>query len=232
MPNTAAIIVQDALAIAKAPGFTAQGGRALNAVLTDLWMHRNLKVNLKTSTIAAAVNSVGPFSLETNYGRTYDLFYLVNGEPFFLNPASPREMDAEVQQPGVSGYPYEWSTDLSGVPTAGYGLLYIYPPSATPLSLTHRYFAKQAEITTPETSSAIPWFEDQDYLVMATAMRVMRLTDDARYPTWVQDCENLLRKHLLTEGDEQQVVKEVQLDPRRFRMGGGGSTKPTKADPW
>jgi hypothetical protein len=43
-------------------------------------------------------------------------------------------------------------------------------------------------------------------------------------------CDKMLEAHLLTEGDEQQVVKEVQLDPRRFRI--GGSNRPTKLDPW
>jgi hypothetical protein len=44
------------------------------------------------------------------------------------------------------------------------------------------------------------------------------------------DCENMIRQHLLTEGDEQQVVKEVILDPRRFRT--GGSLRPTKLSPY
>ena len=89
---------------------------------------------------------------------------------------------------------------------------------------------RQNPITTPETSAIIPWFSDQDYLIEATAMRMMRITDDSRYNAWVQMCDKMLESHLLTEGDEQQVVKEVQLDPRRFRI--GGSNRPTKLDPW
>ena len=41
---TSAQIVAEALAIAKCPGFTAQGGRALNLVLNDLVLHRDLKL--------------------------------------------------------------------------------------------------------------------------------------------------------------------------------------------
>jgi hypothetical protein len=44
------------------------------------------------------------------------------------------------------------------------------------------------------------------------------------------ECENMLRQHLMTEGDEQQVVKEVTLDPRRFKI--KGNLKSTKQDPW
>lgn len=230
MPNPASTIVSDALAIAKCPGYTAQGGRALNAVLEDLAMHRNLKVNLVTGTISVAANTNGPFNLEANYLRTYDMFYVINGEPYFMEPCSLREFDQEIEQQGIASYPYEFATDLSPVAAGNPGLLYIYPMSNGNLTVTHRYYLKQADITAPETSAVIPWFADQDYLVQATAMRMMRMTDDDRYATWVQDCEQLLKKHLMTEGDEQQVVKSVKLDPRRFRV--GGSNRPTKLDPY
>lgn len=227
---TAAQIVADALQIAKCPGFTAQGGRALNLVLDDLAQHRNLKVNLVTSTIALAANSNGPFPLEADYLRTYDLFYLIDGDPYFLEPCSLRQYDAEPQQSGLSNYPYEFATDLSEVATGGLGKMYVYPKTPTPYTLTHRYYLKQPQIASPETSATVPWFEDQDYLMAATAMRMMRITDDARYDKWEADSEAMLRKHLMTEGDEQQVVKEVKLDPRRFHV--GGRVKPTKLDPW
>lgn len=230
MPLTSAQIVGDALSISKCPGFTSQGGRALNFVLTDLVLHRNLKVNLVSGSIAVQQGSVGPYNLEADYLRTYEMFYLVNGEPYFMSPASRTEFDADNYSGVGNGYPTEYATDLSPVAGGGLGLLYIFPPSNTALSVTHRYFLKRPEITTPESSQSVPWFEDQDYLVQATAMRMMRITDDARYNDFVTMCENMLRTHLLTEGDEQQVVKSVQLDPRMFRTGGG--SRPTKLDPW
>lgn len=230
MPNAASTIVADALAIAKCPGFTAQGGRALNLVLADLVQHRNLKVNLVPSTINVAASSVGPYNLESDYLRTYELYFLVNGDPYFLNPASRFEFDSDNFAASSTGYPNEYATDLSPVAGGGVGLIYILPPSNGPLALTHRYFLSRPDITTPETSSTVPWFSDQDYLVQATAMRMMRITDDSRYNDWALMCENMLRTHLVMEGDEQQVVKEVKLDPRRFRV--GGSLRSTKLDPW
>ena len=160
----------------------------------------------------------------------YDMFYEIQGEPYFLNPASLKQYDSETQQVSLANYPYEWASDLSQVATGGLGQLYIYPQSAQNITITHRYYLRQNPITTPETSAIIPWFSDQDYLIEATAMRMMRITDDSRYNAWVQMCDKMLESHLLTEGDEQQVVKEVQLDPRRFRI--GGSNRPTKLDPW
>ena len=231
MAITSQQIVADACQMAKCPGYTAQGGRMLNLVLSDLVLHRNLKVNLISNQLIIPVNSFGPFNLETNYLRTYDMFYTVSGTPYFLNPCSLKEIDSENYQSGISNYPYEWATDLSGVPTNGYGLLYIYPGSNTQLSVTHRFYLQQPDITTPETSSVVPWFSDQDYLVLATAARLMRITDDNRYDRFMMECEKMLEVHLMMGADdEQQVVKEVALDPRRFRV--GGSNRPTKLDPY
>lgn len=230
MPLTAAQIITDACQIAKCPGFTAQGGRALNLTLQDLVMHRNLKVNLKTESIVIQAASNGPWNLPVDYARTYDLFFNLNGEPYFLNPCSLKEFDSEVQQNALESYPYEWASDLSPVGLGNVGLLYTYPQANTQLTLTHRYYTLQADITSPQTSSTVPWFADQDYLIHAVATRLMKITDDDRFQQYTVDGDAMLLKHLLTEGDEQQVVKSVMLDPRRFRV--GGSNRPTKLDPW
>lgn len=230
MPLTASQIITDACQMAKCPGYTAQAGRALNLTLHDLVMHRNLKVNLVTTILNLTSNSFGPFNLEPAYLRTYDMFYTVSGTPYFLEPCSLKEIDMENYLSGIASYPYEFATDLSGVPANGYGLLYIYPSSSTPLTVTHRYYLNQPDIVTPETSSVVPWFEDQDYLMQAVATRLMRITDDDRYEAYMQNLDRMLLKHLMTEGDEQQVVKEVRLDPRRFKVMGGN--RPTKLDPY
>lgn len=227
---TAQQIVADALAIAKCPGFTAQGGRAINLVLTDLVLHRNLKMNVVTQTIAVGAGLSGPFNLEADFLRTHEIYYVQGNQPFFLTQRTRPQFDADNIPNSGTGYPSEYATDLSAQAAQGLGLLYVYPTSSAPLSLIHRYFLQRADITMPETSAVIPWFTDQDYLIHATAMRVMRITDDSRYSQYVADCETMLRTHLLTEGDEQQVVHEVKLDPRRFRTGGG--IKSTKSNPF
>ena len=230
MTITAAQIVADALDIAKCPGFLSRGGRALNLALNDLCLHRNLKINLFTQSINVAANTNGPFNLESNYLRTFDLFYLIQDQPYFLQPSNLYQFDSEPDKSTTSNYPYEWASDLSLVGSGGLGQLKIFPQFNQALTLTHRYFINQADIATPETSTTVPWFPDQDYLVFATALRMMRITDDSRYNDFVKQAEDMLRIHLVTEGDEQQVVKEVKLDPRRFRN--TGSVKPTKLNPW
>lgn len=223
-------IVARACAIAKCPGFISQGGIYLNIVLEDLWLHRDLKINRVTESIVVQANNFGPFALPLNYLRTYDLFFQQNNLPYFLNPISTEEYDQEFKDPSIANYPYEFMTILVDETTAqaqnSVGQLFIYPQSSGQITLTHRYMVKQPDITTPETSSVIPWFPDQQYLIKATAVELMGETDDTRQESWRAQCEAMLRTHLIMEGDEQQVVKSVRLDPRRFHS--NRTLKPTK----
>lgn len=232
MSQSAAQICADAAASAKMPGATQLAGRKLNLVLNDLVLHRDLKMNRILAVITAQAGSNGPFPLETGYLRTYDLFFLQNNIPYFLYPVSQEQFDQEFKDPSIANYPYEYATDLSPISTAAGlasnvpGNLYIYPQSTSQLALQHRYMIGWPDIVTPESNSGVPWFPDQDYLTKATATKMMEITDDARMPKWIADCESMLRTHLIMEGDEQKVVKEVRLDPRRFRTTRG--VKPTK----
>ena len=226
-------IVQRACAIAKCPGYITQGGIYLNMALEDLWLHRDLKVNRVTEFITVQANLFGPFTLPQNYLRTYDLFFEQNNLPYFLNPISTEEYDQEFKDPSIANYPYEFMTILYDETTAlqkippSAGQLFIYPQSSGQIVLTHRYMVKQPDIASPESSAVIPWFPDQDYLITATAARLMQLTDDTRRPEFLKDMDRMLRTHLiLGDGDEQQVVKSVRLDPRRFHT--NRTLKPTK----
>ena len=223
-------IVSLACGIAKCPGFTVQGGLFLNLTLEDLWLHRDLKVNRKTVQIPVQANNNGPFPLAADYQRTYDLFFQQNNLPYFLHPISTEEYDQEFKDPSIANYPYEFMTLLYDAQTAitngSAGQLFIYPQSSGQISLTHRYMQERPAMVSPEISSEIPWFEDQDYLVKATAGRLMDLTDDSRRESFLAQCEGMLRIHLIMEGDEQAVVKSVRLDPRRFHT--NRTLKPTK----
>jgi hypothetical protein len=140
------------------------------------------------------------------------------------------KFDAEFKDPSISNYPYEYATDLSEAAktaSAAAGQFYIYPQSSALLSLTHRYMQKRDDIATPETSSTIPWFEDQDYLIKATALRLMGITDDERAPKYRADAEDMLRIHLIMAADdEQNIVRRVKLDPWAFQN--NRSLRPTK----
>lgn len=227
---TAAQICTLARSIAKCSGFAVQSGQMLNLVLDDLCLNRDLKINRASTTITVSSGTNGPFNLEQDYLRTYDLFFEQNGLPYFLRPISQEQYDLEFKDPQVANYPYEFTTDITPLaadPSTGIPLLYIYPQSSGSIELTHRYMIRREAISSPESSTEIPWMLDQDYLLHATATKLMKITDDERWAAYVERGEMMLRPHLIMEGDEQQVVKEVRLDPRRFRR--SRSLKPTKA---
>lgn len=183
----------------------------------------------ETITVIVGIN--GPFLLPANYLRTYDLFYTVNNFPYFLFPLGQDQYDALFKDPSIANYPYAYTTDLTAQQTQGQGSLFIFPQSTTPLFMTHRYMIRMADISSPENSSTVPWFQDQDYLVHATATRLMKTTDDGRYDKFVADGNDMLRIHLIMgDGDEQKVVKEIRLDPQRFHM--NRTLRPTKLNPY
>ena len=230
MPLTAAQIVAKACSIAHVPGFTQQGGQDLNLTLNDLCQHRNLKMLRKTTTITISVASNGPFTLPTDYYRVYDFFYTVNNFPYKLNELSQEQYDMLFKDPSIANYPQWYATDLTNQQTQSAPLIYVYPQSTSALSATLRYFVNMADISSPESSSTVPWFPDQDYLINATAMRLMKLADDARKPEFEAAGEKMLLKHLVIEGDEQHVAHKIRLDPTAFNL--NRALRPTKTQPY
>jgi len=227
-------------------------GQFLNLVLQDLVLNKNLKVNRVTKTLVVQAGTYGPFLLESDYLRTYDLFYPIpasgggtsSGITIFLTPITMEQFDAEFKSPSTTNYPYEFATDLSTqaqitasaaaaliIPGAtSAGNLFIYPQTSGQIALTHRYMVNQPDIPSPHTSTAIPWFPYDDYLITATAARMCEVTGDDRSKSLYDRSQEMLRPHLIMEGDEQQTVKNVRLDPRRFRAARG--LKPVKAYPF
>lgn len=230
-------------------GMVSIAGQWLNLVLEDLKLNKNLKVNRVTQSITVQPGVYGPFALEADYLRTYDLFYplpvagggTASSMTQFLTPVTMAQFDAEFKSPSISNYPYEFATDLStqaqvwsggsqgsGTLTSA-GQLFVYPQSSGTIVMTHRYMKNQPDLPTPETSTQAPWFEYTEYLITAIAANMMGVTGDDRFAQYRQMAQDMLRPHLIMEGDEQEAVHSVDLDPRRFKFKRG--LKPTKASP-
>lgn len=222
--------------ISKGPGFLQQAGEFLNLVLEDLKLNRDLKINRVSHYITLPAATYGPIDLPEDYLRTYDLFYPLptvgqtnqanNGIPVKLTPITMEQYDSEFKDPSTANYPYEFATDISPQADGDPALLYVYPQSSGIITLTHRYMLARPDIVSPQTSSEVPWFPFQDYLVMATATRLMMITGDARHDAFKQQCEIDLRPYLIMQGDEQQTVQGIKLDPRHFHS--NRSLKATK----
>jgi hypothetical protein len=228
----------------------AIAGQYLNVVLKDLKQKRNLKINRVTQMLTIQPAVYGPFALDADYLRTYDLFYPLptagggtqSSLIQFLVPITMEQFDAEFKSPSLSNYPYEFATDLSsqaqvwsggsqGVGTlTSAGQLFIYPQTSGQIIMTHRYMKDQPDIVAPETNAQEPWFADDDYLIKATAARLMGTTGDDRRAEYFTEAEKTLFPYLLMEGDEQQAVVSVRLDPRKFKFIRG--LRPTKLSPF
>lgn len=232
-------------------GMIAIAGQWLNIVLEDLKLNKNLKINRVTQSVTVTPGAqYGPFPLEADYLRTYDMFYPLptsggatsSSETQFLVPITMEQFDAEFKSPSISNYPYEFATDLSSEAqvwsggSQGQGTLtqagnfYIYPQTSGNIVLTHRYMRNQPDLIAPETSSQTPWFAYTEYLITATAAGMMGVTGDDRFQSYRQMAQQMLQPHLIMEGDEQSAVHQIKLDPRKFKF--KRILRPTKASPF
>jgi len=236
------------------PGMVSIAGQMLTIVLEDLKLVRNLKMNRITTTLSVTpTQAYGPFPLEADYLRTYDMYYPIpnsavaggttpGGITQFLTLISMEAWDAEFKDPSTANYPYEFATDTStqaqvwtgGTPGNGTmtsaGYFNIYPMTSGTIQLTHRYMKNQPDYATPESSTLQPWFPHTMYLVTATAAHLMGVTGDDRKDKFHAEAEHFLAPYLIMESDEVNTTHSVRLDPRRFRF--SKALKPVKAFPF
>lgn len=236
MPLTSAQIVALAVQDARVPGMTSQAGQTLNAILSDLCQSYDFAIARKTINFnfnASQINSGGQAfqNLPADYLRAIrnETFYTISGVPYPLIPVDLEEYDMLVQQSGLSNFPVFFATDMSltgatnngtvGIPVA---LFWMIPSGAYPATI--RYFSQMADITTPESSSTVPWFPNQTYLRRRLAGELMALSDDERMASFLSDDEMqhpngagvMLRKYLQMKDDKGDRIQTVKLDRRRF----------------
>jgi len=126
----------------------------------------------------------------------------------------------------TDSYPEFICVDVSQTPHTA--LFYPTPPLA--LGVTIRYLPQQPIITSPETSSVIPWFPSQLYLITRLAAELMMVSDDSRRSEFLKDAEGILSKFMtMGDDDRENFTRQVKLDQRYFRNGGG--LKATKNQP-
>jgi hypothetical protein len=232
MPLTAAQICTRACQIARAPGFLSQAGDSLNYVLQELCQDYDFDLTRQTYTFnfnPAQLNSLGQAyqNLPSNYLRVIrnDNFYMISGVPYPMIHYDLEEFDLLVEQAGLSNFPVFFATDVSltGNTNSATGsggaavpvMLFWMPPSgAYPATL--RYYSQMPDISSPSTSSTVPWFPNQTYLITRVAKELMQDTDDDRLATYEQRCDMLLGKYLKMKDDREDRAQVVNLDRRRF----------------
>jgi hypothetical protein len=232
VPYTSAQIVALATQIAKVPGFTAQAGQFLNQMLEELCQNHDLEIARGVTTFTfgnvttAAPNGIfsqsGPYTLPSDYLRSRKgmVFYIYNGTPYSMVPIDIAEYDMLVQQAGFNDFPRDFTTDMEQSPPT----MYVWPPPSIVVPVTVRYFRQMPPITTPESSTVVPWFPDQTYLITELAGRLCQMADDDRWESFLSDDEDRhpggsrvqLRRYLKMKDDPEGKVNTVELDRRRF----------------
>lgn len=218
MPLTAAQIVTQACQNAKVPGFTSQAGQLLNLVLQDLCQNYDFDIARSSTLINVGTNGSnplqGPYSLPSDYLRTrYNgAFYQINGVPYTLINIPLEEYDRLVQQAGINNYPEMFATDMGQSPP----VMYFWPPPSGVFPTTVRYQRQMPDITTPETSSAVPWFPNQEYLIAALSAKLCAISDDERMVSFENIAMAKLEQYLKLKDDKEGYAQRVRLDRRQF----------------
>lgn len=211
-------VVALATQIAGAPGFTAQAGQLLNMVLSDLCQTYDFAVAQTLAGITLGATS-GPYPLPSDYLRSpgdEDVWFTYNGVKYPLVPIDYAEYTLLVQQPGMNSLPSQFATDMTVSPPA----LYLWPPPNGAYPLTVRYQRQMSDITTPETSTVIPWFPNGDYLVTRLSGELMKITDDGRSESFLGEgpsgAQGILKRYLNLKDDRSNRAETVKLDRRTF----------------
>lgn len=231
MPYTSQQIVQRACYIAKAPGFVAQAGQYLNLILQDLCQTYDFDFirELQTLNVIPLANLTSGlpqgYAMNADHLRTREVFYYVGGQPFYLAQMPIERFDQLFNGPGVSNYPENYSIRTETAPYT----MYLYEPPQIPLTVFVRYQPQMPDITTPESSSVVPWFPNQKYLLKQLTADLMAETDDARQEKYEGQARMILDKFLMMKDDKENYAQTVKLDPLRF--GNRSSLKPTKQQP-
>lgn len=246
MPLSAAQIVSLATQDAGAPGYTAQAGQLLNVILQELCQNYdidqargtfvfNFNPGLITTSIYPNVTpGGGPYPLPSDYLRAVDskdaVWYL-QGVPYPMIPCDLSEYDNLVQQAGQQSYPYIFATDMSQSPPN----LLVWPPASGAYQCSIRYRRQMPDIATPETSNAVPWFPNTQYLRTRLAGELCKLTDDGRWGEFLGDkpygAQGILSRWLKMANDATDRAQMVSLDRRLFRNP-WGSLRDTKKVGW
>lgn len=238
-------IVSLATQVAKCPGYTTQAGQLLNAILQELCMTYDFAAARQTYNFTFNVSSTdslgyqpgcGPNLMPANFLRALknEAFFNLYGTIYKLIGVEQEEFDAFVQSAGNQNYPEFFYVDVSQSPPA----MYVWMPAAGPYQATVRYQAQMPDIANPQTSTAVPWFPNTNYLIRRLSGELMLLTDDDRAPAFLGDDDKatpqgagvILRKFLIMQNDPLNTVKRVELDRRMFK--GPTNLKNTKLVGW
>lgn len=214
-------IINIACAKAKVPGMTQLAGQFLNAALVQVALDQNLDIIRRTTTISV-LTGTPTYDLPTNYLRMREVFYSMNGAVFTPTPIDLSDYDALFKGPGEVDYPYYYATDIAQTPPQ----INFYPSPSIATDVTVRYMDNLVEITAPENSQTVPWFQDQRLLIDMVTQDLMDIADDTRATEFYQKNDDKMRRLIGMANDRGGRAIRIIKDPQTFRA--VRNVKPTK----
>lgn len=226
MPYSAKQLVSLACQIGKVQsGMAPQVGMFLNMLLEtyaqtlDLdSIRRTEQFPISSVPTGLGANSAG-YALPADYKRAEQVFYNVQGTIFDLDQIPLTTYNTLFQGTGIANYPESYATDISQQASELYGasLIYFYFPAAIPLVVNLLYRPQVGAIANPETSNAVPFFENQLILLKDLSSQAMMLGDDSRKESFDAEVEKRMRKYLIMDDDKEGYAQTVKLDKQLFR---------------
>lgn len=214
-------IVNLACQKAKGPGFVSQAGQFLNLILSDLAQLNDfelsrglIQINTATPSGVSIITNQPYFNLAADHLHVLSdgVFYLISGVPYTLIEKPLSDFDQLITTQGFTSQLVFYAVDDSQVPPQ----IYFWPPPNAAYVVNVRYAKLRADITTPESSSTIPWFPQQQYLLQELTAQVCELTNDDRADGFHGKAEKILGKWLTMQRDAESYVATVKLDRNRF----------------
>jgi hypothetical protein len=221
MALQASQLVTLATQIGKGPKYLSQTGQFLNLILSDLAQLNDfelsralIQINTAIPAGVSIVTGQSYFNLAADHLRVLQdgVFYFINGVPYQMIEQPLSEFDQLVVTAGFTSQMYYYAVDDSQTPPQ----IYFWPPPNGAYIVNVRYARLRPDITTPETSSTVPWFPEQVYLLKRLSAFVCNLTNDDRAPRFDKEAEDILRNWLPLQRDAESYIRTVQLDRRRF----------------
>jgi len=233
MAYTSAQLVALACQVSKVPGFLTLGGQLLNTILEELWQvndfafsRQEIFINCTQQQPLDAYGLPLGYALPTNHERSLNSWYVVNGIPVPITQIQIERFDNLPSLITGTSYPEFICVDVAQTPRT----VKVYPLPPLAVGFYMRYLPQQVAITSPESSSTIPWFPGQLYLLTRLSAELMMISDDSRREEFLANAEKLLSKFMTMGADDgDNFVKQVRLDPQSFRN--SNSQRATKTMP-
>ncbi len=221
MAQTAQTLINLAASIAKTPGMLVQTGQFFNIILDELALINDLEINRGLWQINTAIptgynttSNVPYFNLAPDHLRVLEdeVFYLVSGVPYTLIQKQLSDFDQLITTTGFNSQVIFYAIDDSQSPAQ----IMFWPPPNAAYTVNIRYEKSTSDMANPETSTAIPRFPLQQYLIWETAARMMDISDDDRCDKFQAKAKELIRRWMAMQRDMESTVLRVKLDRNKF----------------